>query len=108
MKNLHNVVTFKLMDQRIFPYLSSILLSPLSCPTVHCPAPTLEEEGVVRELGVGGLERGQDAGDGDGGRALDVVVEGAVAVAVLLQEAERVVVAEVLELYQAVLKRGRA
>ena len=47
---------------------------------------TLEEEGVIRELGVGGLQGGQDTGQGDGRSALDVVVEGAVLVAVLLKE----------------------
>ena len=47
---------------------------------------TLEEEGVIGELGVGGLQGGQDSGQGDGRGALDVVVEGAVLVAVLLKE----------------------
>lgn len=47
---------------------------------------TLEEEGVVGQLGVGGLQGSQNSGHGDGGGALDVVVEGAVLVAVLLKE----------------------
>ena len=47
---------------------------------------TLEEEGVIGELGVGGLQGGQDSGQGDGRSALDVVIEGAVLVAVLLKE----------------------
>ena len=53
---------------------------------------------MVGELGFGDAQRGQQAGHGDAGRALDVVVERAVLVAVLFQEAERVVVAKVLKL----------
>ena len=58
---------------------------------------------MVGQLGVGGLERRQHARHRHAGRALDVVVEGAVLVAVLLQEPERVLVAEVLELNEGVL-----
>ena len=52
-------------------------------------AGALEEEGVVGELGVGGLQGSEDAGHGDRSGALDVVVEGAVLVAVLLKEPAR-------------------
>ena len=58
---------------------------------------------MVGQLGVGGLERGEHPGTRHAGRALDVVIEGAVLVAVLLQEPEGVVVAEVLELDEGVL-----
>ena len=58
---------------------------------------------MVPQLGVGGLESRQHARHRHAGRALDVVVEGAVLVAVLLQEPEGVVVAEVLELDECVL-----
>ena len=44
-------------------------------------------------------QRGQDAGDGHRSRALDVVVEAAHPVAVTAQQAERVVIGEVLELH---------
>ena len=63
----------------------------------------LEQEGVVRQLGVGGLESRQHARHRHARRALDVVVEGAVLVAVLLQEPEGVLIAEVLELDEGVL-----
>jgi hypothetical protein len=63
----------------------------------------LEDEGVFTQLGFGNAQRGEEAGDGDRGGALDVVVEGAVLVAVLLEETEGVVVAEVFELDQGVL-----
>ena len=63
----------------------------------------LEQEGVVAELGVGGLQGGEDTGHDHGGRALDVVVEGAVGVAVLLEEPEGVLVAKVLKLDERVL-----
>ena len=63
----------------------------------------LEEEGVVSQLPPAGPESGQDASQGHAGRALDVVIEGAVLVAVLLQEPERVLVAEILELDEGVL-----
>ena len=53
------------------------------------------------ELGLQLPHGGQQASDGHRSRALDVVVERAVLVAVLLQEAERVVVAEVLKLKSA-------
>ena len=62
---------------------------------------------MVGEFGVGGLEPGQYSRHGHGGRSLDVIVEGAVLVAVLLQEAEGVVVAKVLELNQGVLKKPK-
>ena len=65
--------------------------------------PDLEEESVVGELRVCGLEGGEDAGNGDGCCALNVVVEGAVRVAVLLEEPEGVVVAKVLKLDERVL-----
>ena len=65
--------------------------------------PDLEEESVVGELRVCGLEGGEDAGNGDGRCALNVVVEGAVRVAVLLEEPEGVVVAKVLKLDERVL-----
>lgn len=63
----------------------------------------LEDEGVFAQLGFGDAQRGEEAGDGDRGGALDVVVEGAVLVAVLLEETEGVVVAEVFKLDQGVL-----
>jgi hypothetical protein len=63
----------------------------------------LEDKGVFAQLGFGDAQRGEEAGDGDRGGALDVVVEGAVLVAVLLKETEGVVVAEVFELDQSVL-----
>ena len=53
---------------------------------------------MVGQPGVEFPHGGQQPGHGHRRRALDVVVERAVLVAVLLQEAERVVVAEVLEL----------
>lgn len=52
-------------------------------------ASTLEEEGVIGELGVGGLQCGKDTRHSDRGGALDVVVEGAVLVAVLFQESNQ-------------------
>ncbi len=51
---------------------------------------SLEQEGVIRELGVGGLEGCQDSGHSNGGSALDVVIEGAVLVAVLFKEPDDV------------------
>ena len=63
----------------------------------------LEEEGVVTELGVGGLQSSKDPSDNNGCGALDVIVEGAVRVAVLLEEPEGILVAEVLKLDQRVL-----
>ena len=58
---------------------------------------------MVRQLGISGLEGGQDTGYRHGGSALDVVVEGAVGVAVLFQQPEGVVVTKVLKLDQGVL-----
>ena len=58
---------------------------------------------MVRQLGVGGLERGEHPGTRHARRALDVVVEGAVLVAVFLQEPEGILIAEVLELDECVL-----
>jgi hypothetical protein len=43
---------------------------------------------VSRELGVGGLEGGQDSGYSNGCSALDVIVEGTVLVTVLFKEPE--------------------
>ena len=53
---------------------------------------------MVREPGVQLLHGGEQAGHRHRRRALDVVVERAVLIAVLLQETERVVVAEVFKL----------
>ena len=58
---------------------------------------------MVRQLGISGLQGGQDTGHRHGGSALDVVVEGAVGVAVLLEEPEGVLVAKVLKLDERVL-----
>jgi len=63
----------------------------------------LEDEGVLAQFCLGDAQRGEESSDGDRGSALDVVVEGAILVAVFLEEAEGVVVAEVLELDQGVL-----
>ena len=60
---------------------------------------------MIGQLGVGGLECGQDSCHSDRGRSLDVVIEGAVLVAVLLQKTEGVVVPKVLELNQGVLEK---
>ena len=59
-----------------------------------------EQEALVRQLAAGDAQRREKPGQRDRRRALDVVVEGADAVAVFLQQAERVVVGEVLELDQ--------
>ena len=58
---------------------------------------------MVGELRVCGLEGGEDAGNGDRCGALNVVVEGAVGVAVLFKESEGVVVTKVLKLDECVL-----
>ena len=50
------------------------------------------------QLAAGDAQRANQPGHGHAGRALDVVVEDADAVAVLLKQAEGVVVGEVLEL----------
>ena len=52
----------------------------------------LKEESVIGQLGVGGIEGGQHSSHGHASRALNVVVEGAVFVTVLLQESKGVVV----------------
>ena len=57
-----------------------------------------KEQALAVERLAGDAQRRVDAGERDRGGALDVVVERADAVAVLLQQAERVVVGEVLEL----------
>ena len=58
---------------------------------------------MVAELGVCGLEGGEDPSHSDGCRALNVIVKGALGVAVLLQEPEGIVVAKVLKLDERVL-----
>ena len=58
---------------------------------------------MVGELGVCGLEGGEDASNSNGCCALNVIVEGTVGVAVLLEESEGIVVAKVLKLDQCVL-----
>ena len=58
---------------------------------------------MVGELGVCGLESGEDASNSNGCCALNVIVEGTVGVAVLLEEPEGVVVAKVLKLDEGVL-----
>ena len=65
-------------------------------------ASALEEEGVVAELSLDDAHGGQHARDGHRRRALDVVVEGQVVAAVLLQQAEGVRVRKVLKLNQRV------
>jgi len=56
-------------------------------------------EGLLRQRLAGDAQRREDAGHRHRGGALDVVVEAADAVAVLLQQGEGVVVGEVLELH---------
>jgi hypothetical protein len=73
-----------------------------NAPATHLPG-TLEHYRVVRELRLGQPERGEEAGDRDRGRALDVIVEGAIMLAVLVEQPEGVRVAKVLELYEGVL-----
>lgn len=58
---------------------------------------------MIGQLGVGHTQRSQETGNGHRGSSLDVVVERQVLVAVLLEEAESVVVSEVLKLDQSVL-----
>uniref|UniRef100_A0A182JE73 Uncharacterized protein n=1 Tax=Anopheles atroparvus TaxID=41427 RepID=A0A182JE73_ANOAO len=62
-----------------------------------------KHERVLRDALAGEALRGEQAGHRHRCRALDVVVERAVRVAELVQEAERVVVAKVLELDERVL-----
>ena len=57
-----------------------------------------EEEALVAQGAAGDAQGRQDAGDGHRGGALDVVVEAADLVAVLLQQVEGVAVGKVLEL----------
>ena len=61
-----------------------------------------EHEGLLRQALPLEAQGGHDAGQGDAGRPLDVVVEAALHAPVLPQEVERVVVREVLELQDAV------
>ena len=72
-------------------------LSQTSHPDPHL-AGSEEEEPVLGELGVQLAHGREQATHGHRRRALDVVVERAVLVAVLLQETECVMVAEVLKL----------
>ena len=60
----------------------------------------VEQEGLVYQTAAGDAQRGQDPRERDSGRALDVVVEHAVAGPVSLQQPESIDVAEVLELDQ--------
>ena len=55
---------------------------------------------LLRELAAGNAQRREHAGERDRRRALDVVVEGADSVAIFLQQTERRVIGEVLELDQ--------
>ena len=68
-------------------------------PVAASPAPR-NRSVCSRKRAAGDAQRREDAGQRDRRGALDVVVEGADAVAVLLQQPERVVVGEVLELDQ--------
>ena len=61
-----------------------------------------EHEGLLRQALPLEAQGGHDAGQGDAGRPLDVVVEAALHAPVLPQEVKRVVVREVLELQDAV------
>ncbi len=57
-----------------------------------------KQHALVGQFSAGDAQRGQNAGERHGTGALDVVVEGAGAVAVFFQKAEGVAVAEILEL----------
>ena len=65
-------------------------------PVAASPAP--RKQRLVVERAAGDAQRRAQAGQRHRRGALDVVVEGADPVAVLLQQAKRVVVGEVLEL----------
>lgn len=68
----------------------------------YLPSST-EKNGVVRELGIRKSSRRQQTGDSHTGGALNVVIEGAILVSILVQETERVVVAKILKLDEDVL-----
>ena len=61
---------------------------------------------MVRQLASQCLHRSQDPGNNDTGSALDIVVERAVLVPVVLEQPERVLVPKVLELDTEMEKRA--
>ena len=65
-----------------------------------------EEEFLLAEGHTGDAQGGVDAGEGDGGGALDVIIEGADAGAVFREEAESVVIGEILKLEEGVWEYG--
>ena len=66
----------------------------------------LEQEGVILQLGVGRLESCKDSGTRHAGRALDVVVECAELVTILLEEPESVLIKYSLSLCQVHTEGG--